>query len=74
MRTHAEIIRPQDAPALAQQLGVSVHTVLSWRQRNSIPAEHWKALDAARIASLEELADAAAAKKRADAAPGEAAA
>ncbi len=68
MKTHTEVIKPQDAPKLADRLGVSVHTVLSWRQRNSIPAEHWKALDEDGVATLGELAEAAAAKRQQDAA------
>mgnify|MGYP001574337554 CR=1 FL=1 len=63
MRTHADILKPADDQALAAELGISVHTVRSWRQRNSIPAEHWKALEDTQRASLGELAAAAAAKR-----------
>lgn len=67
MRTHADIIRPAEVEALASALGVSVHTVRSWRQRDSIPAEHWKVLVGLGAATLDELADAAAAKRATDA-------
>lgn len=63
MRTHADILRPGDDQALAAELKVSIHTVRSWRQRNSIPAEHWKALESMGRASLGELAEAAASRR-----------
>lgn len=64
MRTHAEIVagagRPED---VALRRGVSVHTVRSWMQRDSIPAEHWAGFAGEGLASLEELALAAASKR-----------
>lgn len=52
---HADIIPYADAPKVAERLGVSVNTVLSWRQRNSIPTDKWPALIAAGFATLEAL-------------------
>ena len=63
MATHSDIIKRAGTPAtVLEKIGniVSVHTVTSWRQRNSIPAEHWKTLCEAGLATLEELAAAAA--------------
>jgi uncharacterized protein YjcR len=65
MRTHKEIIRAAGIDTLADHLGVSVHTVRSWAQRGSIPAEYWAAMAKASIATLEELAAAAALKREA---------
>jgi hypothetical protein len=64
MRTHADILAPKDDQTLAAELNVSIHTVRSWRQRNSIPSEHWKAIVASGRATSDELIDAAAAKSR----------
>jgi hypothetical protein len=55
MRTHSEIIGAADCDRLAELRGVSVHTVRSWGQRNSIPAEHWPALVEAEVTTLPEL-------------------
>lgn len=63
MRTHSDIIKPSDAEMLAEQLGVSVHTVRSWRQRDSIPGEYWDDLERLKVTTLKELAEAAAAKR-----------
>lgn len=63
MRTHAEIIAKAGDDAVAQGLGLKKHQPRDWRLRNSIPAEYWSALDAAGIATLAELADAAAARR-----------
>jgi len=38
---------------------VSIHTVRSWMQRDSIPPEHWLALADAGLTTLDELALAA---------------
>ena len=70
MRSHAKIIDdvPGGARGLHERLGDSIHTVRSWRQRNSIPAEKWVTLTALNLASLEELAAGAALHRaRADA-------
>ena len=63
MVTHADIIARIGRDAeVASRLGVNVHQVRDWRLRNSIPSEKWKALAEAEMATLEELADGAAAK------------
>jgi uncharacterized protein YjcR len=64
MRTHSEIVSAAGRPeVVAEQRGVSVHTVRSWIQRDSIPAEHWAAFAGDDHATLKELADAAARKR-----------
>lgn len=66
MITHSDIIRRASTPAVIKAIGVvSIHTVRSWVQRNSIPSEHWAALASAEIATLDELAAAAAEKLKA---------
>lgn len=55
MRSHEQIIKEAGAQALADSLGVSVHTVRSWAQRGAIPHERWAALIAAGCTTLEEL-------------------
>lgn len=52
---HADLIPYADAPRIAGLLGISVNTVISWRQRKSIPPDRWPALIAAGIATLEDL-------------------
>lgn len=66
MQTHADIIRRAGGPsAVSERIGIPgrVHTVRSWAQRNSIPGERWKSFADAGIATLEELAQAAAAER-----------
>lgn len=66
MTTHSDIIRRATTPAVIKAVGVvSIHTVRSWIQRNSIPSEHWAALANAGLATLDELAAAAAEKLKA---------
>lgn len=65
MRSHAQIISDAKPDALAEALSLSVNTVRAWRQRNSIPAEHWKALEEMQAATLGELAEAAARERAA---------
>lgn len=60
MRDHADIVSEVGARRLAEERHVSIHTAVSWRTRNSIPAEHWRAIADAGHASLDELATAAA--------------
>ena len=63
MANHAEIISRNGKDAdVAAKLGVNLHQVRDWRLRNSIPAEKWQAISDASLATLEELAAAAAAK------------
>lgn len=67
MRTHAEIVAAAGKPEeVALRRGVSVHTVRSWIQRDSIPADHWAAFAREGHATLDELADAAEARRRSD--------
>lgn len=56
MRTHSEIVAAADCAKVAELRGASIHTVRSWGQRNSIPAEHWAAFLETGAATLEELA------------------
>lgn len=64
MKTHAEIVAAAGRPEeVAQRRRVSVHTVRSWMQRDSIPAEHWLGFADEGHATLDELALAAAARK-----------
>lgn len=56
MKPHSQIIAGADAAKLADLCGVSVHTVRSWAQRDSIPAEHWITLEEAGVATLQDLA------------------
>lgn len=42
---------------MVEATGASVHTVRSWIQRESIPAEHWKLFADNGWGSLEELAE-----------------
>jgi hypothetical protein len=55
MQPHVQIIAHKDAQTWADVLGVSVHTVLSWRQRKSIPHEQWAPAIAAGLTTLEDL-------------------
>ena len=56
MRTHSDIVAAADCDKIAELRGASIHTVRSWGQRNSIPAEHWPTFIALGSATLEELA------------------
>lgn len=60
-------MRAVGADALHAQLPFkpSLHTVRSWATRGSIPAEWWEPVADLGVASLEELAAAAAAKAKA---------
>jgi hypothetical protein len=64
MRTHTEIVNAAGADRLAGLRRVSLHTARSWAQRDSIPSEHWADIAQAKLATLEELAAAAAMKTR----------
>jgi hypothetical protein len=64
MRTHAEIVGAAGKPEeVALRRAVSVHTVRSWIQRDSIPAEHWAAFARDGVTTTDELAQAAEAKR-----------
>lgn len=74
MRSHSDIVTSAGIEEIARLRGVSVHTVRSWAQRDGIPAEHWTGLVAAEHATLNELAEYAAANPRKRPAPESAAA
>lgn len=57
MREHGEIVKAAGVEAVVEATGASIHTVRSWIQRESIPAEHWKLFADHAWASLEELAE-----------------
>jgi len=63
MRTHSDIVRAAGPDAVAAERGASIHTVRSWIVRDKIPDEHWAAFADRDWATLEELAEYAAAKK-----------
>lgn len=50
-----------DDRILGELLGVNWHQVRDWRRRGAIPPEHWQAFATKGLATLEELAAAAAA-------------
>lgn len=63
MVTHADIVARNGADAeLALRLRVKSHRVRDWRLRDSIPSEMWQAFAEGGLATLEELAEAAAQK------------
>lgn len=65
-RSHAAIVSAAgNVERIVKLRGLSVHAVRSWIPRNSIPAEHWNSLVEDGIASLDELASAAAKPPRA---------
>jgi predicted transcriptional regulator len=64
MATHSDIVKRAGKPEeVALACAVSPHTVRSWIQRDSIPAEKWAWFANEDHASLEELAEYAAARK-----------
>lgn len=64
MRTFHDIIDGAGGPtALARAIGDDPNTAHAWRRGGSIPATRWNALARAGIATLQELADAAEAKR-----------
>lgn len=68
MRTHACIIKDAGgALQLHNRLGLvrKLNTVRSWLQRDSIPAEYWRPIADQGLATLDELATAAAVRTRA---------
>ena len=74
MRTHSEIATSAGAERLERATGASIHTCRSWMRRGRITPEHWAALAKDGVATLEELAEAAAANPRKTPIPGEQAA
>lgn len=66
MRTHQQIIDDaKGLSALARSVGAAPNTAKQWRRNDSIPATYWAAIASNGFASLEELADAAEAKRTA---------
>lgn len=57
MRDHADIVKAAGIEAVAEATGASIHTIRSWIQRESIPAEHWKLIADNGWTTLEELAE-----------------
>lgn len=67
MRTHFQIIEAAGGyRALAEAIGQPPERARFWRRRKAIPPEQWKAVAEAGIATLEELAEAAATKRAPD--------
>lgn len=65
MRTHVQII--EDAGGyqkLASHLDQPTERVRFWRRRQAIPPEQWKAVADKGLATLDELAEAAAERAR----------
>lgn len=64
MRTHLQIIQDEGGyQAVATKVDRPKSQVRFWERRGTLPPEHWKAIADAGIATLEELAEAAAAAK-----------
>lgn len=66
MREHGEIVKAAGVEAVAESTGASIHTVRSWIQRESIPAEHWKLFADHGWATLEEMAETVKPRKAAE--------
>lgn len=65
MRTHAEIVAAAgSSEAIALRCGVSLHTVRSWQQRDSIPPDMWAIFVDDEKATLEELVAGVQQRKR----------
>lgn len=67
-RTHAEIIAAGDrkttgVAAFANAISVTRNRVYPWERTDSIPAPYWSAVVDAGLATLEELANAAALRR-----------
>lgn len=61
MVTFLSIFERTGATEMARRIGFTdANTVHAWKRTDSIPAAYWKALAEAGIASLDELAEAAA--------------
>lgn len=64
MRTHTQIIMSAgDGPAFAKAIGAPYNRVRQWIPTDSIPAPYWSAVVEAGLATLEELATAAARRR-----------
>ncbi len=51
-----QILNRHKAREIADAVGANAGTVRMWRKRGRIPPEHWQALAAKGIATLDELA------------------
>lgn len=61
MRTHLQIIADAGGyKSAAEKLGQPAERVRFWARREAIPPEQWKLVSDSGLASLEELAEAAA--------------
>lgn len=61
--SHRDIIARSGGPAATgRRIEVDPNTVKGWNRLNSIPAAHWQRITDEGLASLEELAAAAASK------------
>jgi len=68
MRSHSDIITAAGGPArLARGLKVPSNRINQWKRLDSIPPRYWPAIAGRGLASLEELAAAAANRPRAKA-------
>lgn len=68
LRTHHQIISEAGGyKSLADKLEQPADRVRFWERRKAIPPEQWKAVSDAGIASLEELATAAAERAKPEA-------
>ena len=57
MRSHSQIVKAAGSvEAVAEKHSVSVHTVRSWIQRNSIPSDQWNAFAGDSVDLLREIA------------------
>lgn len=64
MRTHRQIIEEAGGPAgIARAAKADRGRAKQWARNDSIPGPYWALIAAAGLASLEELAGAAAAKR-----------
>ena len=61
MTTFADIFDRTRPTKMARELGFDdPNTVFAWKRTDSIPAAYWRKLSDAGVATLDELADAAA--------------
>lgn len=66
--THSDLIDRAGGPAKVGSLlnpAVDGNTVKAWKRNDSVPGPYWQAFADANLATLEELAAAAEAKRRA---------
>lgn len=67
MRTHEDIIQAGGGnAAFARAVDTDANTVNQWKRQNSIPAPYWRAVADAGLSTLDELAEAAAARRKAN--------